>query len=272
MSTTQETKARIELLTEGNFSSWYIDTRAHLRSKKLWEYTQELYTSDDTTTPEDGKTPQILKKEQKAMKDWEGKSQEAADLMTPTISRTVKRKLTEIEFNDGYLMFTRLRTLLQPSGSSELIRLSKEYYSIQFKSFKSMPEYLTHIKILEERIDATKVTLDTNNRTILCLSMSLPQEYQYLIQIWAVTPSITAEKARSMLLEASRQHTLALHNSPDSVIHYSNKTMGQGQSKCEHCGSTRHPSDRCWPKMMARTAMMARGDDFVDNNGTHISC
>lgn len=94
--------------------------------------------------------------------------------MTSTISHTIKRKLTEIEFNDGYLMLARLRTLLQPSGSSEFMRLSKEYYSIQFKSFKSMSEYLTYIKILEERIDVTKVTLDTNNRTILCLSMSLP--------------------------------------------------------------------------------------------------
>jgi len=37
-----------------------------------------------------------------------------------------------------------------------------------------MLEYLTYIKILEEQIDAIKVTLDTNNRTILYLSMSLP--------------------------------------------------------------------------------------------------
>ena len=67
-------------------------------------------------------------------------------------------------------------------------------------------EYFTHIKILEEKIDVTKITLDADNRTILCLSMSLPQEYQYLVQIWAVTPSITAEKARTIALEASRQH------------------------------------------------------------------
>ena len=35
----------------------------------------------------------------KAIKDWEeDKCQEAADLMTLTISRVVKRKLTELEF------------------------------------------------------------------------------------------------------------------------------------------------------------------------------
>lgn len=149
----------------------------------------------------------VTKKEEKARKDWEDKCQESANIITPTISPRVQLKLTEAEFNNGFLILTKLRIELQPSGSSKFIRLSKEYYTLQFKSFKSIPEYLTRVKVLEKKIDATKVVLDSNNRTILCLSMSLPQEYQYLIQIWAVTPSITAEKARQIVLEASRQHT-----------------------------------------------------------------
>ena len=63
------------------------------------------------------------------------------------------------------------------------MRLSKEYYTLQFKLFKLVPEYLTKIKVLEEKIDSIKITLDSNNRTVLCLSISLPLEYQYLIQI-----------------------------------------------------------------------------------------
>ena len=63
------------------------------------------------------------------------------------------------------------------------MRLSKKYYSLQFKQFKFMSDYLTYIKVLKEKIDITKVTFDTNNRTILYLSMSLFQKYQYLIQI-----------------------------------------------------------------------------------------
>lgn len=43
--------------------------------------------------------------------------------MTSTISRVVKGKLTELEFNDGYLMLTRPQVLLQPTGSSEFILL-----------------------------------------------------------------------------------------------------------------------------------------------------
>lgn len=223
---------QIELLTEENFRSWFVNIRAELRSKKLWKYTQNIYEAEESTSTstatttvtsigETGESPQITavtRKEQKAMKDWEEKSQEAADFMTPTISRRVQLVLTEAEFNDGFLMLSRLQAKLQPSGLSEFMRLSKQYYTLQFKAFQTVPEYLTQIKVLEEKIDATKVTLDTNNRTILCLSMSLSQEYQYLVHIWAVTPSITAEKARQMVLEASRQHNQALHNSHDPAF------------------------------------------------------
>ena len=104
--------------------------------------------------------------------------------MTLMISSGIQQKLTESEFNDGYLMLTRLRILLQPTGSSEFMRLSKEYHTLQLKDFKTVSEYLTHIKVLEEKIDATKVILDMNNRTIFYLSMSLPQEYRYLVQTW----------------------------------------------------------------------------------------
>ena len=168
--------------------------------------------------------------------------------MISTITRTVKKKLTETEFNNGYLMFSRLHVLLQPSGSSEFMRLSKKYYTLQFKGFKSMSEYLTHIKVLEEKIDVTKIILDADNRTILYFSISLPQEYQYLIQIWAVTPSITAEKARIMLLKASRQHKLALHNIFNHNIIAHRFSRAIDQVNYEHCGSTKHLSARYWAK------------------------
>ena len=103
--------------------------------------------------------------------------------MTPTISSGVKQRLTEAEFNDGFLMLKHLRELLQSTRSSKFMRLSKEYYTLRFKLFKSVTEYLTQIKVLEEKIDATQVILNNDNRTVLCLSMSLSQEYQYLVQI-----------------------------------------------------------------------------------------
>ena len=237
---------KIELLTEYNFESWFVNIRAKLRKKKLWKYTQTIYISESTSTAnteEEQSSTSITKKDQKAIKDWEERSQESADIMTLTISPGVQQKLTESEFNDGYLMLTRLRTLLQPTGPSEFMRLSKEYYTLQFKAFKTVSEYLTKIKTLEEKIDASKVILDANNRTILCLSMSLPQEYQYLVHIWAVTPTITAEKARQMVLEASRQHQQAIDDSNDPRVRAS---RAQGKEPCKNLKSSRHPSNSCY--------------------------
>ena len=298
MSSKESNNTRqIELLTEKNFGSWFVNIRAELRTKKLWEYTQNAYTEE---VSEEGKplSEAATKKAEKTQRQWEEKAQEAADLMTPTISPGVQQKLTEADFNDGYLMLISLKVHCQPTGSSEFMRLSKEYYTLQFKAFKSVSEYLTHIKVLEERIDATKVTLNADNRTILCLMMSLPQEYQYLVQIWAVTPGITAEKARQMVLEASRQHNQALHNSDDPAVglrHPSQAMKAQGK-ECEHCGQTNHVSEKCWnefpelapdwlkekwkeqakgtgkgaEKARKLQAKLARGDDFLDE-GTHYT-
>lgn len=264
---------RIDSLKDHNFGSWFVNIRAELRKKKLWEYTQNAYA--DETTPEEGDSATIIKKKEKTTRDWEQKSQEAADLMTPTISPGVQQKLTELEFNDGYLMLTRLRTLLQPTGSSEFMRLSKEYYTLNFNQFKTVPEYLTQIKLLEEKIDATKVTLDENNRTILCLSMSLPQEYQYLVQIWAVTPSLTAEKARQMILEASRQH----HNSASYDNHHAQALKANlikaQREPCAHCQNPGHPSHSCYkefPHLAPEWYQLKMKDDKEKQKKKEKSC
>ena len=64
-----------------------------------------------------------------------------------------------------------------------------------------MSDYLTYIKLLEKRTRATSVKLDDDKQTLLCLAMSLPENLQYLIKIWAMTKDFTAEMARNMLLE-----------------------------------------------------------------------
>lgn len=101
--------------------------------------------------------------------------------MTPTINPTVKRKLTEAEFNNGYLMISRLTSLLAPKGDAQFMRLTREYYTLSANSFKDIPEFLTHIKVLEEQIDATKVKMIGDKSTLLCLSMALPDEYRPLV-------------------------------------------------------------------------------------------
>jgi len=95
-------------LTEENFSDWLIDIRAYLRSKKLWKYTQEQYVS----VPEEGETAAAVKKREKEQTEWKEKAEEAANIITPIITPAIKKKLTEVKFNDGQKMLVRLSTIL----------------------------------------------------------------------------------------------------------------------------------------------------------------
>lgn len=127
--------------------------------------------------------------------------------MTPTITGPIQGKLTEDEFNDGYKMYKRLKELLSqpPSrGEMQLMRLYREYYTLNYRNHKDMYDFLDHVKSLEEQIDVTNVEMTSDKPALLCLTMALWNEprYQSLLQIWGVmTEVMTAEKAREMLLE-----------------------------------------------------------------------
>ena len=83
-------KIPITLLGDDNYLSWFVDIRAYLRRHGYWTYTQ--------TPPRDS--------------DDLSKYESTADLITPTLTQPVKQWLTEKEFNNGYLLFTRLKELL----------------------------------------------------------------------------------------------------------------------------------------------------------------
>ena len=101
-----------------------------------------------------------------------------------------------------------------------------------------------------------------------------------------------------MVLEASRQHNQALHNTHDPARALQ---AGVQKNKCKSCGSTTHPDEKCWVehfelapswfkekmkdqakakgkggeqarKFQAKLAMAFRDDDFEDIGSTHISC
>ena len=206
-----------------------------LRKQKLWKYTQEK--APETLTPT-------------AMTKWIEASTDAADAMTPTISIHVKPRLNAEDFNCGFKMMVHVTELYRPQGDGEFMRLTKEYYTLEYDKFETVTEYLTHIKSLEERIAATNVILTPDKQTILCLSMSLPDHLQYLIKIWTVTPDMTAAKATTMLLEEERKGERPKSES----IPYGygvgmaavSKTVraGSGKTPCKTCGKMHGPV--CW--------------------------
>ena len=171
--------------------------------------------------------------------EWEDKAMEAADTMTLTITNSIKQKLKSEEFNNGYLMLQRLTALLQPTGETQFLRHTRELYTLRYSDFKDVSEFLTRVKVLEEQIAATKVEMTDDKRTLLTLTMALWDESQYrsLLQIWNVTPNMTAEKAREMLMEEERREQV------DEVV---NLARGSEKFKCSHCKRDGHKKDTCW--------------------------
>lgn len=213
---TSSFKSPIRQLTDNNYSEWLIDIKALLRDKKLWNYTQEAPDSNKSVA---------------AQAKWRDSAMEVVDLITPTISGPIKQKLQANAFDDGYLIINSLANIYTPKGDAEFIQLTREYYSLRYEDFDSMTHYLTHIKTLEERIRGTNMVLDDDKQTLLCLDITLPEEFQYFTKIWAMTPGMTTNKARNMLLEEERrQKTLDIG------------TMGTGGVGLVTI--TRHPSKR----------------------------
>jgi hypothetical protein len=70
-------------LTESNFNDWLIDIRAHLRTHKLWHYTQSPYFKTSEKDENDDSVRAI----------WEEKSMKTADRVTLTITSGIKQKV-----------------------------------------------------------------------------------------------------------------------------------------------------------------------------------
>ena len=233
-------KSPIRQLVEDNYAEWLIDIRAYLRSKKLWEYTQ--------SGPDPEKSVPIQTK-------WLHSAMEAADLMTPTISGSVKQKLQTDAFDNGFIMMNQLVNIYAPKGEAEFMRLTREYYSLKYHEYDSMTAYLTKIKTLEERIRDTNVVLDSDKQTLLCLGMTLPENLQYLTKLWSMTPGMTADKARNMLLEEERRtrplesETLGTLNAYAATRPVGKRTLSrralEGVEPCSKCGKD-HEERVCW--------------------------
>lgn len=223
---TESTAQRIPLLTDTNYSTWLVDIRAILRQKKLWEAVQEPLTSEST-------------------KAIVTKHEEAADIVTITISASVKQRLVDSEFNDAYLMLTKLQTLFAPATEQTFMQSIQELFSISPRKFNNMEAFLTQIKVLNERIESTNLKLTSDKRTLLVLMMSLASysDYRSLVQVWAATDGITGERAITQLREEIGRTDLEEPDTRGSAL-FTNRPG----SECSFCKKPGHNEDNCWKK------------------------
>ena len=218
----------IPLLTSKNYYTWIPIVRAHLRRNRLWQYTQEEFRGKDAEA-----------------KDWKEKTMEAADAITPTLSKEISLRLYQEDFDDGYRMWNHIREIIQPTGESEWIRLNKELFRARFYDFESADQFFTHIKTLSEQIEATQVTMTNDRRILLVLSMACPSVYSGIAQLWQNMKDITPDQVIQMLKKEIRRHDRAEENEQERD--YGDQPRhGLFAKKCRKCKKTGHKEEDCW--------------------------
>ena len=230
----------ILMLTKDNLTMWVLDIRARLRKKELWKHTQSAFKPSFVLNNES--TSEQRAQIEAEESEWNKKTMQAADEMTPRISLEVKQMLEASHYDNGYLMLGRLYQLLQPVGDAQFMRLTKEFYSLKMDTFKDMSEFLTHIKILMEKINATQMPFTQDKQLIICMMMAMSARYEALSQMWSMMPKLTSEQARNMLLEEERRQNCKT----ELDYRVTSDQNKNNKKKCPHCGRGIHPEDKCW--------------------------
>ena len=72
------------------------------------------------------------------------------------------------------------------TGRGSVCVTYEKYYTIDYNNYQRMLKYLTHFKLLKERIEVTKLILDGDKSTLLCLAIlyrsvySIPSKFERL--------------------------------------------------------------------------------------------
>ncbi|KAF2622570.1 hypothetical protein BU25DRAFT_480257 [Macroventuria anomochaeta] len=241
------------LKDKDGYANWLIDIRAILRTRNYWINTQsdgaeviaagiELLKAQPTTTEE---APDKATLERRARREWTANSEKAANIITLTLHASVKAKLLEEDFNNAFKMMTHLKKLYEPSTDTEFFMLMRELFDTKFWHFPGTESYLTHIHTINDKITRTKVELTSEKRALLCLTMTLPSQFDTLVQMWGLQDSPpTFEQASSAILEHQRRADDK--NSPVSMSAALIKNVNYTHCKlCPHAKKPHRPED-CW--------------------------
>jgi hypothetical protein len=266
-----------------NYAIWLIDIRAILRSKNYWnsslsngdaevataaaaqlQQAKQAYATPPATPATQAATlsaspPNHAVIERRVRREWQTSSEKAADIITLTLHADVKAKLLEEDFNDAFKMMTHLKQLYEPSTDTEFFMLMRELLSLRHADFNTTEHYLSHLRSLNDRITRTKVDLTPEKRALLTLTMSLPSEFEPLIQVWSLQPTPpTFDEASRQLMEHQRRHSQDQGVSRLSPSHLTMSSLTYSLCKvcskrhdpavCCKCPSAKkpHPVERCW--------------------------
>jgi hypothetical protein len=226
--------------SDTNHDSWIINIKAKLRPKGLWACTQTAHSD-------------------RASEALKNKHIDTADMITHHISGGVKAKLPATVFDDGYLMLTEIKNIIVPATEQTFFASAQELFSLRlgYDNAENLDAFLTRIKILNEKIESTKIEFTPDKRTLLVLMLGLTDQYESLVRIWATIPDLTAERAIQILrADAQREedrerikygHTFSASNGHNQDHDKGFAAVGHKRPalSCRACG--KHPArTECW--------------------------
>ena len=137
---------KIRLLIENNYNDWLMNIRVILRSRKLWKYAIEFYTSifNSANFKKFIDLKIINAKVEKI--EWKNKIEKTIDYMTFTINTKMKNKFKNKHFNNSYKMLLKIKKELKFIDDAQFMKFTKKYYSLNIKNYKNMSEFLNKIK------------------------------------------------------------------------------------------------------------------------------
>jgi hypothetical protein len=175
-------------------------------------------------------------------------------VVTLTLYADVKATLHKEDFNNAFKIMTHLKELYELSTNTEFFMLMRELLGLRYAEFNTTKDYLSHLRSLNDRITCTKVDLTPEKRALLTLTMSLPSEFEPLIQVWSLQPTPpTFDEASCQLMEHQRRHSqdqgvscIAMSSLTHSYCKVCSKR--HDPAACCKCPSAKkpHPIERCW--------------------------
>jgi hypothetical protein len=271
------TEYKIFLLQgKDDYPSWLIDIRAVLRRNGLWQFAQSdgvtacasevdrlLKEPPKNNTPHDKATI-----EQRVNREWEANTEKAADAITLTLHTKVKSKLHEEDFNNGYKMLTHLKQLFEPSTDTEFFMLMRELFDTKFDSFDTTDAYLTHIRTVNDKISRTKVELTAEKRALLCLTMTLPQNFETLVQMWSLKPPTFDECCTAIADFQRRSDDKHVAQSFTNTTTYPRHYKVFPRDHCRNCPKAKKPHlpQDCWKTYPEKRPDWAKKQDFTTTN------
>jgi len=227
-----------------NYDAWEFRTRITAKSKGLLD---TIFGED--TEPSTGHSS-------KGWKTWKARQDSAAELIVKSLEDDQLVHVRGLE-DDPMLMWERLRTVHEKTGSSSALDLWKKFHNVMYTDSSSpLRTHIGNLRAYAEQLDRLHNDKPSDTQIISRILSSLPSSYSTIIKILDSHPIGTNIDyvVERLLAEESTQkdeHDQLVASDTTRALHASRRTRSSiicENTVCKAAGRTGHLITDCfWP-------------------------